>query len=284
MNVRDVKVILNKLNISPKKHLGQNFLIDENATLDIIEFSDISKNDFILEVGPGLGALTSKLIENGKKVIAYEIDNKLFKFLKQKFSNIPNLELINQDILIAELLDHNMVVSNIPYSITGPLLEKLFFKNNAPEGNIVIEKNIADRIFYKTDYQNFSRITITVNSFMKPTKRKQISKNSFYPQPNIDLSLIKLEPKKHLHPFLQNPKTQKFFLQFIAGIMPYKNKKLSNSIKLFLKKIKITHISKEVIIDHLGNNKYINGKISQIPIEIFPELSKKIYNLIKMEN
>jgi len=282
MNKKEVKLLLKNLNISPKKHLGQNFLIDEQSASKIIEFSKVSNEHIVLEVGPGLGAITEKLIKVAQKVIGYEIDSKLFSFLKERFSNSSNLKFINQDILEVELPKHHKVVSNIPYSITGPLLEKLFFTTNPPEGNLLIEKNIADRIFYKTDYQNFSRITITVNSFMEPIKRLQISRKSFYPQPKINLSLIKLKAKKQIHPLLKTLYGRQFFLKFVAGIMPYKNKNLSNSINLFLKRMKISEITKDEIKNILKNNNYKDNKVSQLPIKEFPNIAEKIYHLINL--
>lgn len=282
MNKKEVKLLIKNLNFSPKKHLGQNFLIEDQSVSKIIEFSKVSNEHIILEIGPGLGAITEKLIKVAQKVIGYEIDSKLFSFLKERFSNVSNLKLINQDILEVELPKHHKVVSNIPYSITGPLLEKLFFTNNPPEGNLLIEKNIADRIFYKTDYQNFSRITITVNSFMEPVKRLQIGRKSFYPQPKIDLSLIKLKAKKRIHPLLETLYGRQFFLKFVAGIMPYKNKNLSNSINLFLKRMKISEITKDDIKKILKNNNYKDNKVSQLPIKEFPNIAEKIYNLINL--
>ncbi|MFO7797678.1 MAG: 16S rRNA (adenine(1518)-N(6)/adenine(1519)-N(6))-dimethyltransferase RsmA [Promethearchaeati archaeon] len=283
MNKKEVKLVLKNLDLSPKKSLGQNFLTDERTLSKIIQFSDISRKDIILEIGSGLGALTKKLIENANKVYAYEIDKKLYQHLMKKFSHISNLKLINQDILEESLPDHNKVVSNIPYSITGPILEKVFFKSNPPEGNLLIEKTIADRVFYKDKYHNFSRITVTVNSFMESTERIQISKNSFYPSPKINLSLIKLKPRQKIHPFLLHQKTRQFFLKFIAGIMPYKNKNIANAIKLFLKEENITAIDKDKVINKLKENNYKNQKVSQFAIDNFASIAEKIYRMINME-
>jgi len=283
MKKKEVKLILNNLDFSPKKSLGQNFLTDEQTLSKIIGFSDILHKDIILEIGSGLGTLTKKLFENANKVYAYEIDKKLYQYLRKKFSHISNLKLINQDVLEADLPDHNKVVSNIPYSITGPILEKVFFKSNPPEGNLLIEKTIADRIFYKDEYHNFSRITVTVNSFMEPTERIQISKNSFYPSPKINLSLIKLKPRQNIHPFLLHQKTRQFFLKFIAGIMPYKNKNIANAIELFLKEENITEIDKDNVINNLKENNYKNQKVSQFTIDNFASIAENIYRMINME-
>ena len=168
MKKSDVQLILNQLQIKPKKSLGQNFLIDNNVIEKIIDFSEIQAGDVVLEIGPGLGSLTEKLVEKAKNVYAIEIEAKFCHYLEDKFSSYSNIEIINNDILKIELPSCNKVVSNIPYSITGPIFEKVFFNEKPPQGFLTIEQNLADRIFCRRSYKDFSRITISVNSFLKP--------------------------------------------------------------------------------------------------------------------
>ena len=147
MNKTETLLLLTKLGIQPKKSLGQNFLIDENVTKNILQKANINHSDTVLEIGPGLGALTEEIVKIAKNLYAYEIDPTLFKFLQEKYSLYTNLKLFNSDILKVELPYYNKVVANIPYTITGPLLEKVFYINNPPKGTLIIEKKIADRIF-----------------------------------------------------------------------------------------------------------------------------------------
>jgi 16S rRNA (adenine1518-N6/adenine1519-N6)-dimethyltransferase len=280
MNLREVKLILKQLNIYPNKQLGQNFLIDKNAVNKIISVAEVSENDVILEIGPGLGVLTEELAELSKKVYAIEIDPRLCSFLNEKFSKYDNVEIIHRDILEVENPIHNKVVSNIPYTITGPILEKIFYNKRPPEGIMVIEEKIADRIFFISDYKNYSRITISSNSFMKPISRQNISQNSFYPKPNISLSLIKMKPKEIINPFLFEKENREFFLRFIAGIMPYKNKNIVNALRLFLNNEKLISINKNDIIQILREKTYRDDKVFELSIEEFIELSKMIFNII----
>jgi len=280
MNLREVKLILKQLNIYPNKQLGQNFLIDKNAVNKIISVAEVSENDVILEIGPGLGVLTEELAELSKKVYAIEIDPRLCSFLNEKFSKYDNVEIIHRDILEVENPIHNKVVSNIPYTITGPILEKIFFNKKPPEGIMVIEEKIANRIFFISDYKNYSRITISSNSFMKPISRQNISQNSFYPKPNISLSLIKMKPKEIINPFLFEKENREFFLRFIAGIMPYKNKNIVNALRLFLNNEKLISINKNDIIQILREKTYRDDKVFELSIEEFIELSKMIFNII----
>ncbi|MFX0080816.1 MAG: 16S rRNA (adenine(1518)-N(6)/adenine(1519)-N(6))-dimethyltransferase RsmA [Candidatus Hodarchaeota archaeon] len=278
MNFKDVQLILNQLDFKPKRQLGQNFLTDPNILEKIIRISEISKEDTILEVGPGIGALTESLIEKAKKVYAIEIDPILSKFLSEKFSMYNNIEIINDDILKVNLPSHNKVISNIPYKITGPILEKVFFKQNPPQGILTIEKSIANRIFLLKNYKNFSRISVGLNFFMKPIKKYSIPRNSFYPIPKIDLTLIKIVPKENLNPLLLKEESIQLFLKFIAGIMPYKNKNIVNALYFFLKANNYSYPTKEQILQILQEKNFENKKLFNFNIEEFIELSQIFYS------
>ncbi len=279
MNLREVKLILNQLKVSPDKRLGQNFLIDNNIVEKVIIKSELLRDDIILEIGPGLGALTEKLVEKVRKVYAIEIDPRLCSYLENEYSKYNNIEIINADILNANVPFHNKVVSNIPYNITGPIFEKIFYNSNPPEGIMIIEKKIADRIFYDGTYENFSRITINFNAFMKPKEKFIVSRNCFFPTPNIDLSLIKISPREEINQFLLNDDNKYFFLKFIAGVMPYKNKNLLNALEIFLKNSKIIDLNKERINQILQANNYSNNKVFSLNIDDFIKLSKLFSNL-----
>ena len=198
-----------------------------------------------------------------------------------KIINIDDLrnKIINGDVLTADLPFHNKVISNIPYTITGPILEKIFFINEPPEGIMIIEKKIAKRIFSKGNYKNFSRITIGVTSFMNPIFMQDISPYSFYPTPKIEVSLIKIVPKENINQFLLEESKKKFFLKFIAGIMPFKNKKMSNALKLFFKNNKIRNFEKETIIELLNRTDLDDNKVFSFKVEDLIQISKLIFNI-----
>jgi len=283
MNRKDVQLILKKLNIVPTKALGQNFLIDNNTRDIIINLAQVSKNDIILEIGPGLGALTEKLAENAKKVYAIEIDSRLSAFLKNKFCNYNNLTIINGDILQNDIPNHNKVVSNLPYTITGRILEKVFFKEKPPQGILTIEKAIADRIFSKGNYKNLSRITISVNTFMNPIEKHMLSRNSFYPTPNIDLTLIKLFPREKIDEFLIENNKRKFYLNILGGIMPFKNKNLSNALELFVKKKLHLDLNKKAILSILDKNNIGDNKVYSYSVSDFVNISKIFYDKLELK-
>ncbi len=284
MNRNETLSILKELKHSPKKKLGQNFLIDKNVLDKIISASELKKNDIVLEIGAGLGALTSELIKRAEKVYSYEIDKNLYRYLKDKFSSSSNLELFNQDILKADIPPYNKVISNIPYSITGPILEKVFYNSSPPYGVLIIEKSLADRIFAKSNYKYFSRISVSFNAFMKPLAKFSISPNSFYPTPKIELSMITVHPREDLDPFLKSEQGRAFFLKFIGGIMPYKNKNLSNAIVSYLNTKKESQFSKKDIIQYLNSINFDDAKLSNYDYNNFITLSEAFHKLLKNSN
>jgi 16S rRNA (adenine1518-N6/adenine1519-N6)-dimethyltransferase len=277
MNKKETQLILNELGIRPNKKLGQNFLIDKNIVSKVISESHVLENEVILEIGSGLGALTEELVKLKNSIYAYEIDAKLFQFLTEKFSEDENLQLINQDILKAEIPPHDVVISNIPYSITGAIFDKVFYKEQAPRGVLVIENTIAERIFSQNTYKTFSRITVTFNAFMEPVKKYKISPLTFIPIPNIELALIIVKPREDIDQFLLEEKQRSFFLRFVAGLMPYKNKNLVNALNLFLKREDFKNISKADVYNFLNITKLTNQKIAQFEVDEIVELSKLTY-------
>ncbi|MFX0145093.1 MAG: 16S rRNA (adenine(1518)-N(6)/adenine(1519)-N(6))-dimethyltransferase RsmA [Candidatus Hodarchaeota archaeon] len=278
MDKIETQLTLKQLKINPNKKLGQNFLTDKNIVRKIISVSEVTQNDVILEIGPGLGIITQELVKLAKKIYAIEIDHRLSSYLINKFSTYNNIEIIQGDILQVEVPTHHKVISNIPYTITGAILDKIFFKRERPIGILSIEKSITDRIFLTGDYKNLSRISISVNTFMKPVLRLNISKKSFYPIPEIPISLIKLIPREKINTFFLEKDAIEFFLKFIGGIMPYKNKNIVNAIDLFLKTQKIRMLSKEQILSILRNNNYENKKVFNFEIDDYTEICKLFYS------
>lgn len=233
-------LILKKLHIIPKKRLGQNFLTDKNTANRLISEAKLFRNrDEILEIGAGLGALTFLLVQNAKKVYAIEYDIKLYNFLKEYTSNIENLDLIYGNFLKIEIPFYNKVVSNIPYTMTGPIISKFFLMEEIPEVYIIIEESLAKRIVAKPNDKNYSRLSVSVNTFVKPTIIKEVPPHCFYPVPKIKLSMIKLIPHQKIDNFFKDKNNRKLYLDLLRGIFPYKNKNISKALYLYLRIFKV---------------------------------------------
>lgn len=220
-----------------KKSLGQNFLKDEAVLNRIVEVANLSEDVVVIEVGPGEGALTEKLVEKCKKVIAVELDDRLIEPLHTKFVGIKNLEIIHDDILKLNLPDliskykiqdtRYKVVANIPYYITAPIV-RLFLETKIPpsEAVFMVQKEVAERICAKPG--EMSILAVSVQYYATPEYLFTVSKNSFDPIPKVDSAVIKITYNSQL---ITNSKEEvkKFFRVVKAGFSA-KRKTLVNNL------------------------------------------------------
>src|SRR3989344_1012496 len=180
------------MKISPKKFLGQNFLINKGIVEKIISASDLSKNDMVLEVGPGMGALTQELIKYAGRVIAVEKDKRFFELLKEKFKDADNIELINADIIkFYQLPTTNYkLVANIPYNITGQFFQKFLLTENRPSLIVVmVQKEVGERLLGKKDR---SLLTLATELYGRAEKICDVSPGSFNPPPKVTSMVVKM--------------------------------------------------------------------------------------------
>jgi len=223
-----------------KKSLGQNFLIDNNVINKIIKIGNVSKSQKILEIGPGLGALTNKILEMNPAVIfAVEKDKNLIESLNDKFKNFSKIKIINNDIL--NLLENNhfgnniTVFGNLPYNISTKIISSLILLKKWPPWykNLIFmfQKEVADRIIAKDNDKNFGRLSVLCNWRLDVKKHFNVSKNCFFPKPKIDSTILSFEPKKNVFE-LNNPKN----LEIVTRILFSNRRKMIN--KSFLKLFK----------------------------------------------
>ena len=206
MNLKEIKTLLNKYDANALKKFGQNFLIDDNI-LNIIAGSLDNKYGAVIEIGPGLGSLTRKLVERFDKVLAYEIDNKMIEVLNDTI-NKENLKIIAGDFLKANVekdikeyfnQDNIYVIANLPYYITTPILLKIL--EEAPsikKLTIMIQKEVASRFLGKPNTKDYNSLSVLIQTYMNVTKVCDVSSNCFYPAPLVDSTVIKLERKEQL--------------------------------------------------------------------------------------
>ncbi len=190
------------------KSLGQNFLIDGNIVKKIVKDSGISKEDYVLEVGPGVGTLTEELSLNAKKVIAVEIDKKLLPILDITLKQYDNIEIVCGDILeidIKSLIDEKMeggpikVVANLPYYVTTPIIARFLEEDlNIDSLTIMVQKEVAQRMMAKEGSKVYGSLSVFVNFYSEPEILLTVPKSVFMPSPKIDSAVIRLNMKKHI--------------------------------------------------------------------------------------
>lgn len=222
-----LKALLQELKIHPRRSLSQNFLIDGNIIRKIVDAAKIEKKDQILEIGPGPGVLTEALLEKGALVTAIEKDNQLFHALTKW--NHPSLTLINQDFLKTDLPSilkpKTKVVANIPYSITGILLQKLLPMGNEIESlTLMVQKEVAQRLIAKKGTPHYSSFTLYTSYYSTPQLLFTVEPTSFYPKPKVTSALIQLKLKK-TDPHAPNP------LKLIRAAFQKRRKMLRASLK-----------------------------------------------------
>ena len=237
-----VRGLLKKYKISPVKWLGQNFLIDEKVLRKIIEAAELSENDIVLEVGPGIGNLTAELAKRVKKVIAIEKDKKMVEILRETLKNFTNIEIIEGDILKINLKPYTSkpykVVANIPYYLTSPLIRKFVETVEVKPQLLVlmVQKEVAQRICTKPP--DMSILAVSVQFYAKAEIISFVSKKSFWPQPKVDSAIIKIIPRKSALPIRVNPL---LFFKVVRAGFSQPRKQLANNFskKLGIDKIKV---------------------------------------------
>ncbi len=238
------------MKIYPKKSLGQNFLVDNEILNQIVDLGKINSNDIILEVGPGTGNLTEKILKKKpKKIVLVEKDNNLAIFLKKKFKN--SVEIINDDILnYNQKIYYNkkiIVFGNLPYNISTQILTSWIKINNlnnfCKRFILMFQKEVADRIIADCNSKNYGRLSIISSWKMKIEKIIDINPSSFYPSPKIRSTLLIFKPKKNYFK-INNPKN----LEHITNIFFNQRRKMIKKPLKFLFK-NYEKVSKDLSLD-----------------------------------
>ena len=287
-SLEDTKFILKKYNIQANKGLGQNFLIDDNVINDIIKSSEIEERDLIIEIGPGLGTLTSKLLEKAGVIIAIELDSRMIKILEDRFKLYNNFKLINDDILkvnLRKIINENIsdfknvkIVANLPYYITTPIIMKLLEDKLDIDSIIVmVQKEVADRLTAKPGSRPSGAITYTVDYYSKAEEIVFVSKNSFIPVPEVDSEVIKLKIRKEKKVQVLN---EDMFFKIIKASFMQRRKTLINGLinsGIIKDREKIQEIFEKIGID-------INIRGEKLTIEQFANVSNLIFETLQKEH
>ena len=235
MRKSELKKLIEKIGLQPDKSLGQNFLASESIAERIVDAALLSGEDFVVELGPGLGIVTEKILDRGAEVLAVEIDPKLSSYLRKRFADFKNFHLIENDFFRLnkqDLISYKgsrpiKFISNPPYKGAKKILRKLSRMNTFHSVVITLQKAIADDLLIEPGNSNSSRLTYCIHYRFKPRKLFNIPMNFFFPTPSIDSSTILLSARE------PHPKTliDEFFFKTIDILLKNKRKKLKNNIK-----------------------------------------------------
>lgn len=247
--------ILNKYSFVFQKKFGQNFLIDNHVLEKIVRAAEITKDDFVLEIGPGIGTLTQFLCENAREVMAIEIDKKLIPILEETLAGYDNVRVLNEDILkvdiasIVEKYNNNKpikVVANLPYYITTPIIMDLFEKHiPLSRVTIMIQKEVAVRIQAGPGSKDYGALSLAVQYYAEPYIAANVPPNCFMPRPKVGSAVINLTPYENPPYHVEN---ERLLFSLIRASFNQRRKTLVNGINNY----EGLSLSKDDIIDALN--------------------------------
>lgn len=203
--LKDTKFILDKYHIYANKSLGQNFLVDDDSVSGIIESANISKDDLIIEIGPGLGTITKELLDRAGRVVCIELDERMIGILNDRFALYDNFKIINEDVLKVDLnqlikeekIKNTKIVANLPYYITTPIIMKLLEeKLDIDTITVMIQKEVAERLVAEPGKGESGAITYAIHYYTKPRVVLQVPNTAFIPEPKVNSTVIQLEVQK----------------------------------------------------------------------------------------
>ena len=274
--------VLQKYHFVFQKRFGQNFLIDTRVLDRIIEASEITKDDFVLEIGPGIGTMTQYLACAARKVVAVEIDKALIPILEDTLSDYDNARVINNDVLkvdIAKLAEEEnggkpiKVVANLPYYITTPIIMGLF-ENHVPIKSItvMVQKEVADRMQVGPGTKDYGALSLAVQYYAKPYIVANVPPNCFMPRPKVGSAVIRLE--RYEEPPVK-VKDEKLMFRIIRASFNQRRKTLANGLKNSAE-LDYTKEEIEAAIEALGRGASIRGEA--LTLEEFAKLADFLYD------
>lgn len=260
-------------NFDFKKTLGQNFLKDDNIVNKIVNATEYKKNNLVIEIGPGAGALTKKLLPKVDKAILYEIDTRLEKVLNNELAEYDNYTIIFDDFLNRNVnddlsnysFDNLYIVANLPYYITTPIISKII-EEKIPVCEIVImiQKEVADRLCANVGTKEYGQLTVFLNYFYDIKRVTNVSKNSFVPKPKVDSAVIKMVKKDKL----EYVKDLDFFSKIVKDSFRFKRKTIKNNLCNYYMNII------ESVLEKYDFN--ISTRSENIPYYVFVELANEL--------
>ncbi len=255
-----------------KKKFGQNFLTDQNILSEIINAADLDTNTAVIEIGPGLGSLTERLVEKAGFVLCYEIDKEVIPLLKNNLNGYNNYEVINKDILDVNInediekylknYDNIYVVANLPYYITTPIILGLLSKTDRIDRYVMMmQKEVADRICGKPSTKDYNALSIAIQYRTDAKKVTNVPRTVFIPAPNVDSAIIRLDKYKTK---VYEAKNEEFFFEFIRLCFSQRRKTLINNLsnkfdkELIVKMLDHFNIKQSVRSEELEIKDFIN--------------------------
>ena len=284
------KQILKKYGLTMKKSLGQNFLVEPGILTKMLAAGEIDKDTVVIEIGPGIGALTERLAQEAKQVIAFEVDRRLEPILKNELAEYDNIEVIFQDILEANLpelfadrfepTDRIVVAANLPYYITTPIIMN-FIEANLPVDAYVMmmQKEVAERMTASPGSKNYGSLTVAIDYYTEAEISFIVPRTVFVPQPNVDSAVLKLKRREVPKVTVEN---EAFYFRLTRGSFQHRRKTLWNNLMGIYGKTDETKEALRLGLEAVG----IEGsrRAETLAIEEFAALANEFYQSDVLKN
>lgn len=281
MDLKDYKTseIVKKYNFKFSKSLGQNFLLDESVLNDIVDGAEVNENDMVIEIGPGVGSLTAKLLLKAKKVVSIELDNDLIPILEAELGDVENFSLIHDDALKVDMNEiigdekHVKLVANLPYYVTTPIIVKMLKEGYKFDSlTIMIQKEVAERMDAEPNCKEYGALSLLVQYYCDTCIVRKVPPSAFMPQPKVESIVIKLTKLEEPRVKAKDPK---LMFDIIRNSFNMRRKTLWNGVK-FLK------MDKELLMKAFEDAEIDTKRRGEtLTLQEFARLSDNIFELSK---
>ena len=244
----EVKSLLRKYSVRPRKKTGQNFLTSQKIARDIVRSANLTKDESVLEIGGGLGILTQWIAQCAKTVYVVEKDVGLVRALREILSELSNVEIIEGDALEIDFPEVDKVVCNLPYNISSDITFRLLEQVKFESATLMYQKEFAERLLAEPGSANYARLTIGVRYHVDVAHIMSVPASKFYPVPKVDSSVVCLTPRL-AGPFARSPE---IFFWLIHGIYSYPNKQIGKALRIWFRNMKLDKALANMLLVRAG--------------------------------
>jgi len=272
----EIRVLLNKYKVQPRKKLGQSFLNSHSIAREIVRLAEVSSRDSVLEIGGGLGMLTRWIAAEAGAIYVVEVDPRLVRALRDVTEGLDNVHIIEGDALKVDFPDVNKVIANLPYSISSEVTFRLLKELEFESAVLMYQKEFATRLVAEPGTSEYSRLTINVRYQAQVELLMDVSADMFYPVPAVDSIVVKIIPRKEG----LFAKDESIFNWMIGGIYPYPNKNVRRALRIWFRNLGFDSELIQEVLKRTEN--YLDGseKLRTIDLEKLISLSDVLLEMI----
>ncbi len=276
ISIESTKALLQKYNIRPSKKSGQSFLINPIIAGKIVSFANLSKNDTVLEIGGGLGAISRLLAEMAGEVIIIEIDRNLVRALNDILQPYDNVKIVQGNVLKVDLPQVSKIVSNLPYSISSEITFRIIREMEFKQAILMYQQEFANRLVAEPCTQNYSRLTANFTYLAKAEILMPVQAREFYPIPEVDSSVVCIT-KREDGPFATD---NDLFEIVVRGIFAYPNKQVRKALRIWFRQLSISRETADRLVERVPSIESTD-RIRCLGIDRLVELSDAIHDMIE---